>query len=547
MVNHAQTDAPGAEPFDSERQAQYAAMSEKLALLEMLLSKAPIGLGFVDRDFRRVRVNETLARYNGLTVAEQVGRTVPELVPTLWPQLEPLYRRAIETGEAVLDIEVSGPNEANPKEVRHWRNSYYPVALDGEIVGVGVVAVEDTDLKHAVEARIHAEHDHQRLSNALAESEESFLTVFDIAPIGICLISVNGEHEGEFIRVNDALARLLGHPAEAIKGRRALDFSHPDDRHLVLQPDISQAGSKRIEKRLLHASGRTVWVEINYALVRDHTGAPSYFVVQVEDVETRKESERALLAALEHENNASLNLRKIDSVRTEMVATISHELRTPVTAIGGFLEILADGDLGELNPEQTALVERVGISTRRLKALADDLLALARLDETSSTNDADQAALVEADVLARAAALTLAPILTRRNQTLDTNFSVDDIFVRGDADQLDRALVNILSNASKFSPDGGHLDLNVYAAGGEVHFSVADNGIGIPESEHEKVFERFFRASAADELVIKGTGLGLAIAKSIVDQHGGRIGLESSEGIGSTFTITLPTVAPSRT
>ena len=124
--------------------AQRAAQ-ESGALLQTLYSNAPVGLGFVDRDFRRVLVNQTLAEYNGSTVADQIGRRVPDLVPSLWPKLEPMYSRVLDTGDPIVDVEVAGPSEADLSEDRHWLNSYYPVTVEGDVIGVGVVAVEITD------------------------------------------------------------------------------------------------------------------------------------------------------------------------------------------------------------------------------------------------------------------------------------------------------------------------------------------------------------------------------------------------------------------
>ncbi|MEO7370740.1 MAG: PAS domain S-box protein, partial [Ilumatobacteraceae bacterium] len=119
--------------------------AEALTLLETMLINAPIGFGFVDRDFRILRLNERLAADNGSTVAEQLGRTVAESIPGLWPQLEPLYRHVLETGTAVLDNEVTGVTAAEPLTIRSWSTSYYPVFVDDEVIGIGVVAVDVTE------------------------------------------------------------------------------------------------------------------------------------------------------------------------------------------------------------------------------------------------------------------------------------------------------------------------------------------------------------------------------------------------------------------
>ncbi len=143
----------------AERRLADREMAETLTLLETLLSKAPVGLGFVDRDFRIVRLNETLAAVNGSAIASQVGQLVAAVVPPeLWTRLEPLYRRVLDSGEAVLDVEVDGPSTSDPLTTGHWLMSYYPVALDDEIIGIGIVMVDITeraDAEHAL--RLHAD------------------------------------------------------------------------------------------------------------------------------------------------------------------------------------------------------------------------------------------------------------------------------------------------------------------------------------------------------------------------------------------------------
>ena len=120
---------------------------ETLALLETLNLNAPIGLGFVDRDLRRVVVNEALASYNGSTVAEQIGRRVPDLVPAVWPQMEPMYRAVLDEAASFHDIEVHGPSASDPTTIRDWSTSYFPVMVNDEVIGIGVIALDITERK----------------------------------------------------------------------------------------------------------------------------------------------------------------------------------------------------------------------------------------------------------------------------------------------------------------------------------------------------------------------------------------------------------------
>ncbi|MDX6649512.1 MAG: hypothetical protein QOJ97_1463 [Solirubrobacteraceae bacterium] len=130
-----------------------ALAAESLTLMETLAASAPVGFGFVDRDLRLARMNDTLAAVAGLPVEEQLGRTVAEVVPGLWPQLEPIYRHVLDVGEAVVSREVSGSPPDSPEEIRHWLASHYPVRLDGEVIGIGLVVVDITERRRAEDFR----------------------------------------------------------------------------------------------------------------------------------------------------------------------------------------------------------------------------------------------------------------------------------------------------------------------------------------------------------------------------------------------------------
>ena len=123
--------------------------AETITLLETLHSSSPVGFGFVDRELRLIRLNETLAAVNGAPIQDQLGRTVADVVPTLWSQIEPVYRRVLDVGDSVINLEVSGEPATDPGQVHHWLASYYPVRLDDEIIGVGLVVVDITERKQA--------------------------------------------------------------------------------------------------------------------------------------------------------------------------------------------------------------------------------------------------------------------------------------------------------------------------------------------------------------------------------------------------------------
>ncbi|MGH2779161.1 MAG: PAS domain-containing sensor histidine kinase [Actinomycetota bacterium] len=231
-------------------------------------------------------------------------------------------------------------------------------------------------------------------------------------------------------------------------------------------------------------------------------------------------------------------LRELDQAKSDFVSSVSHELRTPLTSITGYLEMLVDGDAGPLSSDQLDLLEVVDRNSQRLLMLIEDLLTLSRI-ESGRLGMAREP--VDTLTLISGVEKAVLPLLSGRSLAFDVDVPADLGSVVGDFSQLERVLLNLLTNAIKFTPDGGRISLVGRAFDGAISLSVADTGIGIPEDEQHKLFTRFFRSSSAQQRAIQGTGLGLAIVKSIVEQHGGSIEVESTPDVGTTLTVELPT------
>ncbi|MDQ4059131.1 MAG: HAMP domain-containing histidine kinase, partial [Actinomycetota bacterium] len=231
-------------------------------------------------------------------------------------------------------------------------------------------------------------------------------------------------------------------------------------------------------------------------------------------------------------------LQELDQAKTDFVSSVSHELRTPLTSITGYLEMLVDGDAGPLSSDQLDLLEVVDRNSQRLLMLIEDLLTLSRI-ESGRLGMAREP--VDTVTLVAGVEKAVLPLLSGRSLDFDIDVPADLGSVTGDFGQLERVLLNLLTNAIKFTPDGGRISLVGRGFDGAISLSVADTGIGIPEDELDRLFTRFFRSSTAQQRAIQGTGLGLAIVKSIVEQHGGSIKVESTPDVGTTLTVNLPT------
>jgi two-component system, OmpR family, phosphate regulon sensor histidine kinase PhoR len=239
----------------------------------------------------------------------------------------------------------------------------------------------------------------------------------------------------------------------------------------------------------------------------------------------------------EHEQRLVARLQELDDAKTDFMSTVSHELRTPLTSISGYVELLLDAEAGELQPPQARMLEVIGRNSRRLRELIEDMLILSNIESgafRTSKRPLDLVALVDHAVEA------IAPAAAKAEIRLHTEIH-GPIELAADPDQLDRVVMNLLSNAVKFTPPQGTVTVTGRREGEEVVITVADTGMGIPAGELQALFTRFFRASNAIHQAIPGTGLGLAIIRTIIDNHGGEIEACSTEGVGTTFTVRLPT------
>jgi signal transduction histidine kinase len=243
-------------------------------------------------------------------------------------------------------------------------------------------------------------------------------------------------------------------------------------------------------------------------------------------------SEREAAAALAEQNE---RLQELDRMKDRFVSTVSHELRTPLTSMIGYLELTLDEEAGELNEEQKQFLGIVSRNCTRLNRLIDDILFMSRVDAGRLSLDPGWVAL---PVVAWTAVESAQAAADRKGVRIRFSANGERAPLWADATRLGQMFDNLISNAIKFTPEGGDVDVQVAKREEILHVEVADNGVGIPEDEVGRLFERFFRASTGS--TVQGTGLGLSIVKSIVDVHGGTISVESELGVGTRFLVDLP-------
>jgi two-component system, OmpR family, phosphate regulon sensor histidine kinase PhoR len=235
-------------------------------------------------------------------------------------------------------------------------------------------------------------------------------------------------------------------------------------------------------------------------------------------------------------------LRRLQQIRAEFIDNLSHELRTPLTTVSLLAETLtreADSVGDALPPRMRDRIDKIEVETGHLVQMVNELLDLSRIESGGALGVVD---VLDVGQIATESTERLRLFADRQGVTLRVAVAEPLPAVRGDAARLGQVMVNLLHNAVKFSPDGGDVSVSVAPATSEVVVAIADHGVGIPRAAQARIFERFYKVDRARVRgETGGTGLGLAIARHIVEQHGGRIWVESAEGVGSTFSFSLPT------
>jgi PAS domain S-box-containing protein len=360
----------------------------------------------------------------------------------------------------------------------------------------------------------------ERAAAELRGSEQRFRGIFDHAGVGIAF-SAFEDGVPRVVDVNAAFSDMVGYPLEELRGDDFSLITHPDDIAGLAEMGLQvAAGENHLgrELRCLRKDGSLVWGSLTLSVLRDEKGAPSFAVGMLKDITERKE---------------------VEHVKDEFVSVVGHELRTPLTSIRGSLGLLAGGVMGELPAEASGMLATAISSTDRLVRLVNDILDIERMD---SGRAEIEVAPVRASELVESSIQAVEGLATEADIALRAE--VEDAFVTCDADKIVQVLTNLLGNAIKFSPIGGTVDVTFAGVGQDALFSVTDSGRGIPPSQIESIFGRFNQVDASDAREKGGTGLGLAIAERIVEQHGGRIWAESTEGEGSTLRFTLPLEPP---
>lgn len=346
--------------------------------------------------------------------------------------------------------------------------------------------------------------------------------------------------DGRFELVNPAMSRLLGVAREVIISKPWSEFVHPDDRERSAEENAREfaQGHRTItfENRYVDASGGIHWMDWSAEL--DPATGVVYGIAR--DVTEQKAAREALEEARAMADEARDVAETANRAKSEFLSRMSHELRTPLNAVLGFGQML---QMDALDDRQTEYVDQILRGGRHLLELIDEVLDISKIEIGAVAISVESVGVAE--ILAESTSL-LGPLAAARQISLRSTLDDDRAaHVMADPQRLRQVLVNFLSNAIKYTPRGSTATTSARHVGdGWLRIAVSDDGPGIPAMLLGRLFHPFERIGA-DQTGVEGTGLGLAHSKALVDRMGGRIGAESTVGVGSIFWVELPVADPS--
>jgi PAS domain S-box-containing protein len=391
-------------------------------------------------------------------------------------------------------------------------------------------------------------NEHEQAEAALKESEAKYRSLVNNIKLGI--FRSTPEPMGKFLEVNPAMEEITGYSrAELLKMSVSDLYVHPEERKTTLEEIASAKGKITKELRFRKRDGTEIVVSDTKVAVKGDDGRILYFDGIIEDITERKrmeedlqEKNRQLVKQQQELMEKTRELEAASQAKSEFLAHMSHELRTPLNVIIGFSELMLDGVPGEINKEQRQCLDDVLSSGKNLLDLINDVLDLSKVESGKIKLRLADITLTEVlEGLKR----TMTPILAPRKQSLDIEVEKGLPPVHADKGKLRQVLLNLLGNATKFTPDGGKLKIEAVTKDHSCQVSVVDNGIGIKKEDQERIFEPFLQLDNPLTMEKGGAGLGLALTKQIIEKHGGQIWVESEYGKGSRFTFTLPLAATS--
>jgi len=495
----------------TDRHLARVALRSGRARLQAIVDHSPSGIFVKDLENRYVLANVAFLERTGLSSEDVLGRTATEI----WPDyVEPspenddlLQGAAAFTRDDVVELDDGAHTMMTAR--------FCLRDVDGRVVGMAGIATDITD--------------RTRVETALAQRERLLETIVQASPDIVTIL----DHAGQVREVSQASARILGYEIDDPVHDELEALVHPDDLPTIYREFARlltlENTSLDLRYRVRHADGHWVTLDSRGQSIVGEDGRAVGALVMSRDITDDLVFEAELLTAVGVAERAS-------SAKSEFLSRMSHELRTPLNAVLGFAQLLEMDDLSEQHEQAVGHILRGG---KHLLNLIDEVLDIARIE--SGHLDLSVEPVLVLDVLGDAVDLAR-PLAEHRDICLsvDATSCLPGTYALADRQRLLQVMLNLLSNATKYNNRTGQVDVSVARTdGGQARISVTDTGPGIRPEDIDRVFEPFDRLGA-EHSGVEGTGVGLTLSKHLVERMGGEITVQSTVGVGSTFTVLLP-------
>jgi PAS domain S-box-containing protein len=457
-----------------------------------------------DKDLHYTYWNKASEKLTGISAKDALGKQLYDIFPDIEAtrKAERAYLKALKT-----------------KQPQHFINEYH---LEGKDYYFEVSAYPT---ENSLSVFVKDITERKRAEAAVQESEEKYSKAFHAIPDSIGITTLG---DGIFIEINDSFTRINGYTREEVIGRSSTELGlwvNPEERNEAVKilKEKGRVSNREFDFRIKSGEIRT-WM---YSAELINLGGEPCVLTITTDITERKQAEEK---AREAET-----LRELNELRTELLANISHELRTPLTSIKGYATMLLDYERRLKRLEKRGYLQTIDKNTNRLAELIEQLLEMSRLEAGMLKINKKPATINKLCWEAIAEARVRSP---NHRFTLDLPKKLPKVNI--DARRIRQVLDNLISNAIQYSQPGTEVAIAARQVGHELLVSVTDQGIGIPQRDLPRVFERMFRSQQRLILEAGGAGLGLTICKGLVEAHNGRIWIESEEGKETRSFFTLP-------